>query len=180
MKPTPAAIMATAALVLLAACSASPTSAGPGGGPSATGSSDPQLLAFSHCMRANRIPDYPDPEPGASNTKVPDAQYLKVSDSVYQTAMTACQHLLPPGTNAPFPAAELPALLAGMRRFSQCMRSHGQPNWPDPTVSSAGQPGFDLSAHGISRSESRSPQMAAIQHQCGHLLPSALGGIPVG
>jgi hypothetical protein len=131
-------------------------------------------------MRANGISDYPDPQPGARNAKVPPAQYLKVSDSQYQTAMTACHHLLPAGTNDQFPAAEMPQLLAGMRRFSQCMRSHGEPNWPDPTVNSAGQPGFDLSAHGITRSEGRSAQMAAVQHQCGHMLPSALGGIPVG
>jgi uncharacterized membrane protein len=33
--------------------------------------------------------------------------------------------------------------------YSQCMRSHGVPNFPDPSTDSQGQPIFDASAHGI-------------------------------
>jgi len=131
-------------------------------------------------MRSHSVPNFPDPEPGASNAKYPDAQQLGVSSSQYQAAYSACQHLLPVGVNDQFPAAEVQVLLGGMRQFSQCMRSHGEPNWPDPAVNSSGQPLFEVSAHGITRSQAHSPQMMAVESECQHLLPSVLGGTPIG
>jgi hypothetical protein len=138
-----------------------------------------QLLAFSRCMRANGLPSFPDPLPGQVAAKFPSAQDLGVSASLYQTAQNACQHLLPNGGSAPDGAA-VQQELSGMRSFSQCMRSHGVPDWPDPIVDSQGHPVFDLGSAGISQSESRSPQLMATMHECGHLLPSSLPGIPIG
>jgi hypothetical protein len=70
----------------------------------------------------------------------------------------------------------MPELLIGMREFSQCMRSHRVPNWPDPTVDSEGRPGFNLVPSGI---DTNSSQVTTATHECQHLLPQALGGIPV-
>ena len=187
-RPAAAAIIAAAALVLLAACSGSPSSTGSGGSsstgsggsPDAGGSANSPLLAFSQCMRSHGVPGFPDPQPGATNAKFPGAQQLGVASSRYQAAGNACQHLLPAGVDDQFPAAEVPLLLSGMRQFSQCMRSHGVPNWPDPAVDSEGRPFFDLSDNGFSRSEAHSPQLGAKEAECQHLLPSALGGLPEG
>lgn len=88
-------------------------------------------------------------------------------------------NLLPHGGGAPN-QTEVQQELSGMRRFSQCMRSHGAPNWPDPTVDSQGNPVFDLGSAGISHDEARSPQLVATMNECGHLLPSSLPGIPIG
>ena len=179
----PAASIAAAALVLLAAaCSGSPSSTGSSAPPdssSSAGANSP-LLAFSQCMRSRGVPDFPDPQPGATNAKFPSVQQLGVSSSVYQAADSACQHLLPAGIDDQFPPAEVQQLLIGMRQFSQCMRSHGVPNWPDPSVDSEGRPAFDLSHHGFSRAEARSPQLEAKEAECQNLMPSALGGLPVG
>ena len=195
MKPIPgrparaaAAIIAAAVLVLLAACSGSPSSTGSGGSsstgsggsPDAGGSANSPLLAFSQCMRSHGVPGFPDPQPGATNAKFPGAQQLGVASSRYQAAGNACQHLLPAGVDDRFPPAEVPLLLSGMRQFSQCMRSHGVPNWPDPAVDSQGRPFFDLSDNGFSRSEAHSPQLGAKEAECQHLMPSALGGLPEG
>jgi len=62
-----------------------------------------------------------------------------------------------------------------MREFSQCMRSHGVPDWPDPSTDSDGQPVFDISSRGITRSVVRSPQVQNTMTECHHLLPSVLG-----
>jgi hypothetical protein len=132
-------------------------------------------------MRSNGVPNFPDPQPGASSAKVPGAQQLGVGSSQLSAAENACQHLLPAGNEDQFPAAEVPLLLIGMREFSQCVRSHGEPNWPDPIVDSAGRPVFDLGAHGISRGDFHSPRLQSKIAECQHLLPSALrGGTPVG
>ena len=170
---------ALAAIALLTACGASPSSTSSGGSAQPGGSANSQLLAFSRCMRSTGVPDFPDPLPGQVAAKFPNAQDLGVSASLYQTAQSACQHLLPNGGNAPN-QAQVQQELSGMRSFSQCMRSHGAPNWPDPMVDSQGRPVFDLGSAGISHAEARSPQLMATMQECGHLLPSSLPGVPIG
>jgi len=177
---TAAAIIATAGLGLMAAaCGGGPSSTGSGGSSNAGGSTSSPLLAFSRCMRSNGVPNFPDPDPLSSNVKVNSAQ-LGVSGSQLQAAENACQHLLPPGANDQFPPAEVQLLLPGMRRFSQCMRSHGVPSFPDPTTDSQGRPVFPVSSAGISLQESHSPQFNTAMQECEHVMPSQLGGVPMG
>jgi hypothetical protein len=171
--------VATLALVV-AACGGSPSSTGSASSASAAGAADSPLLAFAQCMRAGGVPDFPDPQPGDSGAKFPSARQLGVSASRYQAAENSCQHLLPAGSGDQFPSAEVPLLLSGMRQFSQCMRSHGVPNWPDPITDAEGRPVFDPGADGITRAETRTPQFQAKVAACQHLLPSALGGLPIG
>jgi len=131
-------------------------------------------------MRSHGVANFPDPQPGQTNEKFPGAQQLGVSSSRYQAAVKGCQHLLPAGAGDQFPAGEVRLLLVGMLNFSQCMRSHGVPKWPDPSVDSEGRPVFDLGRAGISQSEARSAQITAKVSECQHLLPPALPGIPIG
>jgi hypothetical protein len=131
-------------------------------------------------MRSRGVPDFPDPQAGASNAKFPSAQQLGVSSSQLSTAENACQRLLPVGIDDQFPPAEVPLLLRGMLPFSRCMRSHGVPNFPDPTVDSEGRPIFPLSTHGISLNYSHSRQFTTVMGECQNLAPQQLGGIPSG
>jgi hypothetical protein len=189
LKRPATTIVAAAMLALLTAACTGTSSAGSGDSPStghSASSSDSggpvnaKLLAFSQCMRAHGVPNFPDPEPGATNEKFPSAQQLGVGSSQLNTADQACQHLLPAGVGDQFPQSEIPLLLAGMTRFSQCMRAHGVPDWPDPSVDPQGRPIFSLSGAGISLRESHSAQLGTKMRECGHLLPHALGGIPLG
>jgi hypothetical protein len=183
-----AAVMVSSVVVALptAACQASSphragrSSAGATRASAATGSTSSKLLAFSRCVRRHGVPNFPDPQAGATNTKFPSAQQLGVSESVLTAAEQKCAHLLPPGSDDQFPAAEVQVLLTGMLRFSKCMRQHGVPNWPDPSTNSDGQPFFQLSASGISRQEAHSQRITNAERKCQKLLPSALGGIPIG
>jgi hypothetical protein len=165
----------TAAAVIAAASLALPAAAFGGGSTSA------RLVAFARCVRAHGVPRYPDPPPNATNTKFPSAREVGVSGSQLNGAEKACEYLLPPGVDDYFPPAEVRLLLNGMLRFSQCMRHDGVPNWPDPTTDSEGRPEFPLDeVPGTNRNYWRSPRMMAKERQCERLLPSALGGIPVG
>lgn len=173
-----AAVIATVALALLAAaCGGSSSSSGPPNSTSAGTSTHSQLLAFTRCVRSHGVPDFPDPQAGASNAKFPSAQQLRIGSSQLNAAETGCQHLLPAGIDDRFRPAEVPHLLSGMVNFSRCMRHHGVQNWPDPTVGSGGRPGFDLV--GITGLDASSPQTMTKIHECSHLLPRALGGIRV-
>lgn len=133
-------------------------------------------LAFARCMRSHGVNRFPDPQ-SANEAKYPGAQQLGVSAPVYRTAREHCQGLLPASAGGSFSRAELQVLLAGMLRFSRCMRSHGVPHWPDPSVGPQGRPGYNLlSVPGLN---ANAPQTLRATHSCGHLEPSALGGVPV-
>jgi hypothetical protein len=125
-------IIATIALALLSACSsASPSSTGSGGSSNAAGSADSKALAYARCVRSHGVPDFPDPNSAGEFNKTSLAR-LAASNSQYQTASNACAHLLPSGSGPT--AAELRQEWNGMASFARCMRSHGVPNWPDPTA----------------------------------------------
>jgi hypothetical protein len=167
------ALMALFALVLLAACSGSPSSVN-AGSPASSGSA----VAFAACMRSHGVPDYPDPGSGG-NLTAKGPQQLGVSSSVFQAAEASCQHLLP-ADSASFqqqvsqcmsggdcPQALVQRLLASMREFSQCMRSHAVPNWPDPAIDSEGRPVFPVEAvPGTNRDYWHRPQITAKINEC--------------
>src|SRR5258708_32803737 len=187
---TAAATIAAAALALLAACSGSPSSpTGSSGSPNAAEeSSSPSAVAYSSCMRSHRVPNFPDP---ASNGQVPkaDAQVLGVSSSQLQAAQRACQHLHPTNGGSltasmmlclqtgDCPQAMVQQVLTTERRFAQCMRSHGVPGWPDPTVEQ-GRPAFNLlHVHGFD------PNSTLIRYtktsECQRTIQGTLpGGVP--
>ena len=93
MKGTATAASIIAAVLLLsAACGGRPPST------SAVVSSqtaNSQAVAFSRCMRAHGIPDFPDP---ASRGGVPKVtpQQVGVSDARFRAAQTACAPLRQP------------------------------------------------------------------------------------
>jgi len=149
-----AAIIATGALVVLAAACSSPSSAG--GSPAAAGSAtSSSAVAYSHCMRSHGEPTFADP-PSSGLVPKADPQELGVSSSQLQAAQRACQHLYPTNGGAlgaslrqceetgDCPQAMVQRVVNDMRLLARCMRSHGVPNWPDPTVDSEGRPDFNL------------------------------------
>src|SRR6516225_9430698 len=170
-----AAIIAVAAVTLLAAaCRGSPSSADSGGFQDAGGSANSrQGLAYSACMRSHGVPKYPDPSSGnelPSGLPKADPQQLGVSSSQYQAAQRACAHLLPNGGQ--MTQAESQRDLRTILAFARCMRSHGVPNWPDPTNGPAGW-GFNLvHVHGF---DPNSPQIDHKMSGCSQTLPAGVG-----
>jgi hypothetical protein len=171
--------------LLVAACGSSPGGVGVAGagssGNTTTGQSPPSgpsknaALAFSRCMRAHGVPDFPDPNGNgqiAISTNSPSSD-LGPNSPQMKTAQEACKSLMPgPGT----PAQQHQAL-AGALKFAQCMRAHGVAV-PDPTPQSGPQTGSQSGgAGGGSRStgpDPNSPQFQAAMKVCQHYAP---GGV---
>jgi hypothetical protein len=166
----PGWLAVTVGLVLLtAACGGSPETVSSASSSPAAGVST--RLAFVRCVRAHGVPTYPDPD--SSGQEPPGTKQLFVSNPRFRAATDACRHLLPNGgheTQAPV-ADDLTG--AGAVRFAGCMRTHGYPTFPDPTVNSAGQPVFNPPAAGI---DPHSPQILATVRRCLSLLH--LTGVP--
>ena len=133
-----------------------------------------KALAYSHCMRSNGVPNYPDPN-SDGNLPKGNAQAFGVSTSQYQAAEQTCGHLLPSGATASLTQCLMtgdcprsvvqPALEEG-RKLAQCMRNHGVTTWPDPTVDSLGRPSFPVTKAGISIDATRSSQMLSKIGEC--------------
>jgi hypothetical protein len=181
------AIAVVSLALLVAACGGSSSSSGsPGLGGS---TSSPSAVGYSACMRAHGVPSFPDPD---SSRHLPkgDAQRFGVSSAQLEAAQRACQRMLPDTggsfrqeTDDCFTAGACPRVLVQrilnvQRNYSRCMRSHGFPNWPDPTTDSRGRPYFDIGKAGISEDDTRSSRWTLADRECEHLV-GIDGDVPV-
>ena len=186
-----ALITAVVVAVLSAACSGigSGSSTGSGASPIAgTSTGSASAVAYSACMRSRGVPNFPDPDSSGQLPKG-DAQRFGVSSSALQAARQSCRQLLPNNGGAVNAGSIQHCMLAGdcpqplvqqvlteERSFARCMRAHGVPNWPDPTIDSQGRPVFAVS---ISKDgfDPYSPQIWAKGNECSRLMPG-LPGLP--
>jgi hypothetical protein len=195
VRPVPGISIACVALALalVAACSGSPGptdgvaslgSPGTGTGAAAAGSRGgsggqyQHQLAYSQCMRAHGLADFPDPQLQADGSVTRNIEVQKGSDldpgtPRFQAAEKACQSLVPApqaGQRTQQQQAQAQAL-----QYAQCMRAHGVSSFPDPDFS-----------HGIAFSDNgtydpNAPSFLAADHACGSLLSgAAAGGAPDG
>jgi hypothetical protein len=58
--------------------------------------------------------------------------------------------------------------------YSACMRSHGVPNWPDPSIDSQGRPVFAISISKLGFNP-YSSRIWAQGNQCSHLMQEVTG-----
>jgi hypothetical protein len=157
------AAVALAAATTIPACgSTSPTASSSAAGASpptrsssSTGSgsnSTSSTLAFSNCMRANGVPNFPDLGTNGmriqGNGQAISVNGVSLNAPAYQTARAKCQRYLPTQAAAS-PSQQAQQRARGLK-FASCMRSHGVPNFPDPKSYNGSQqvylPGINPSA----------------------------------
>src|SRR5258708_19268259 len=130
---------------------------------SATNSPDPrqQSLHFVQCMRQHGV-DLPDPSADGSITIHGEANGssraggpsqcgpggLDRNSPTFKAAQTACQKYAPNGGKENATAQDIKANQAKGLKFSQCMRAHGLPNFPDPQSNSTGGSTFQQAGPG--------------------------------
>lgn len=125
-------LLAIFGVALMSAC-ASPKSAGSGGDSAA--SAYAKAVKYAQCIRAHGIPKYPDPNSKGQFFVANGSSLPKVSKTVENAASKACQKLLPPSMAQGPPQGSVGAKQASQGlKFSECMRSHGEPKFPDPAA----------------------------------------------
>lgn len=86
--------------------------------------------------------------------------------STYVAAQRACKHLLPEG-GLPAPTqTQQQARVAELRQLATCMRSHGEPNFPDPSANG------NLLITASSGIDPNSPQFQTAQKDCARYFPA--------
>jgi hypothetical protein len=138
-----------------------------GGGTSSGGSQRGKaLLAWSSCMRAHGLPDFPDPQRLSNGFKLPLTQAIMESPK-FASAKQACRSLEPgAGGTGTVSAQEREQAL----KLAACMRSHGVPKFADPTFENGGVR-FEQGA-GVDTS---SPEFQEASQQCERFRPGGGG-----
>jgi hypothetical protein len=169
------ALLTIGIALLASACSSGPSGGGSSNPERSKSSRSPssQAVAFSHCMRSKGIANYPDPSstnaPAGGVPKV-SAQQLGGSLAQFQSAQSACEHLLSQGGQTAATGSD--QFLTKMLHFAQCMRSHDVYNWPDPVAvgpqAPAGSPPYIFDLQGLQGLDGRSfsPQITHAINQC--------------
>jgi len=150
----------------------SSTAAGsPGGGESSPGS---QAVAYSACMRSHGVANFPDPKISTHGNGVSVA--IGVTPAItgnphFNSAQRACNKLLPgggPGSGSNHQMT--PSEQSRYLKAAACVRSHGVPNFPDPTFSGGGA---HIAHQGLNES---SPAFKAAVQACESLIPGGVHG----
>jgi hypothetical protein len=92
-------------------------------------------LAFSECMRTHGEPGFPEPSfhGHSANITIHPGSGVDPGSPQFAAAYKRCKHLLP-NDGTPTQAQTIsPADQADYLRAAACMRSHGVPDFPDPT-----------------------------------------------
>ncbi len=150
--------------------------AGKSSTPESSASTQQKMVAYSQCMRTHGVPEFPEPTEGHllvhSSNHNGHVTGVNPQSSQFQAAQKVCGKLLPNG-GSPSPA-EQAKMQESALKFSQCMRTHGVPNFPDPTVSDGGVR-MKLKAGGANGIDPESPQFRAAQKACQSIAPGPGG-----
>jgi hypothetical protein len=132
-------------------------------------------LEISRCMRAHGVSNFPDPDSnGGINI---GGTGLNPQAPAFQAAQRACQKYFP---NRGHPLAMTAAQRQKAVAFAECMRAHGEPDFPDPLTGASNGSTLVLSLGGLlfAAGPSLNPQSPAFQQaagDCGVQLPRIAG-----
>lgn len=174
MRTALALITALCVTTGLAACGGSVASGGTATSPRAAAA---QFLQFAKCMRAHGVPNFPDPSSSGGIEITPNSG-LKPGSPAFQAAQKICRTKLPgggPGAVKVSKAQHARALV-----FARCMRSHGEPDFPDPLTAAPAGSGPIISLGGMIFKpgpglDPRSPAFQQAAAKCGVRLPAGPG-----
>jgi hypothetical protein len=114
----------------------SPSVGGGGGSPSSggqffmrTGGSYSQDLELAEYVGLHGLPNFPDP--GSNGTFQLNGSEYAANSPQFQNAQKECRKFVPNG-GAPPPPAQQAKMLSQLLQFSECVRSHGITQFPDP------------------------------------------------
>jgi len=167
--------------VLIAACgggsrgpgvvSLGKTTTGPSAAQSGSAASrESTALAYINCMHTHGEPNMPDPNSTGNSVhiSITPGSGVDPNSPQFTRATNACKHLLP--NNGVSPGSSItPADQADYLKAVACMRSHGVPDFPDPSFQNGGV------TFNIRRPlDPNSPQYKSALARCQKLIPAGL------
>jgi hypothetical protein len=136
------------------------------------GTGDGNALAYAQCMRSHGVPAFPDPDSRGNFEINASPNGVNPGSAQFQAAQQTCGKLLPNG-GQPTPAEQAQGLAHALK-YSQCMRSHGVPAFPDPTAAGGG--GISIRISRASGIDPNSAPFKAAQQVCQKIMGAPFGG----
>jgi hypothetical protein len=132
-----------------------------------------QALAFAQCMRTRGEPNFPDParKGGRVQETITAGSGVDPNSPQFTAARKACRHLLP-NNGVAVPSQEqtfTSAVQADYLDAAACMRSHGVPDFPDPTFR-----GDSVTFTSQTPIDTNTPQYQRAATTCQRLIPAGL------
>src|SRR5258708_25317683 len=122
---------------------------------------------FPRCVRQHGVTNYPDPD--SSGHLPAGGKQIALSSPQFPAAETACTHLLSSGAETQGDQQKIAFAL----KVAQCMRRHGFPTYPDPTISSPRGPGSGIRFEGTGI-DTKSPRFQTAEINCEKQVKRAL------
>ncbi len=134
-------LAATGFVLLLVGCGSEgnqDTTSSSNGGPKSVQTFAAAAFKYAECVRRHGVPDFPNPQivnkPGAHGIRQAVPEGVGESPQ-FKVAQSACRGILPaPENGGAANAAEEHSHAQTMLAFARCLRSHGVPDFPDPTA----------------------------------------------
>jgi hypothetical protein len=123
-------------------------------------------LAFARCLRSHGLPGWPDPDSSGHFDKATLRQLPYSESRVRAVEDGPCNHLLGGSSQGP---TITPADRVDYLRAAGCMRSHGVPNFPDPTFQNG-----SVQTNIPSTIDQDSSQFKSAAASCTTLIPAGL------
>ena len=152
-----------------------------GSGSAATGAQAGYNVAlkFSQCMRAHGLTNFPDPSSSGGGIQIGGpGSNLNPASPTFQSAQKACARYSPKGAGPPHMTE---AQRVAAFKFAKCVRAHGYPDFPDPSLSPPKGVSTVLALRGMvfafqSGFDPRSPAFHHAAADCGLNLPTPGAG----
>ncbi|MEO3972411.1 hypothetical protein [Streptomyces sp. CAU 1734] len=113
--------------------------------PSANSAFD-QALVFADCMRAEGVPDFPDPQQADGGVRM-NAGDVDTNSPQFQGAMEACRDKAPQAQQGQEQGGK-PLDPTKVAAWAECIRGNGVPKFPDPEIN-GGQMALDFAGAGL-------------------------------
>jgi len=128
-------------------------------------------LAYISCMRTHGEPNMPEPDfnGGHVSINITGGSGVDPSSPQFARANKACEHLVPTKGGASGGNTITPADQADYLKAVACMRSHGIPNFPDPSFEDN-----SVEFNETTPIDTNSPQYKSALATCQKLIPAGL------
>jgi hypothetical protein len=148
------------------------TTTGPSGAQATSAASrENSALAYISCMRTHGEPNMPEPDfnGGHVSINITAGSGVDPSSPQFARANKACEHLVPDKGGASGGNTITPADQADYLKAVVCMRSHGVPNFPDPSFEDN-----SVEFNETTPIDTNSPQYKSALATCQKLIPAGL------
>ena len=128
-------------------------------------------LAFAGCMRTHGEPNFPEPvfHGRSASINITPGSGVDPNSPQFTAATNACKHLLPNYGKSPGGPTITPADQADYLKGAACMRSHGVPDFPDPTFQNN-----NVAFNSKTPIDTNAPQYQSALTICQKLIPAGL------